>query len=202
MTQDMDLKGLDYNTQRERLVLPEYGREVQRMVEHAVSLPDRDERLRCAEAIVSIMARMFPENKNGEDYERKLWDHLAIMSGFKLDIDYPYDVSQAESIIKRPAPMDYPMRKIPVRHYGTLVFELLEKLKVMEPGEERDELVRLTANQMKRDLVAWSHGSCDNEKVASDLASLTDGKIQLDLDKFKFDRIVETPPNTKNKKKK
>ncbi len=202
MTQDMDLKGLDYNTQRVRLVLPEYGREVQRMVDYAVSLPDREERLRCAQAIVSVMARMFPEGKNSENYEQKLWDHLSIMSGGKLDIDFPYDVSQAESIAERPAPLDYPMRNIPVRHYGTLVFELLEKLKEMEPSEERDELVRLVANQMKRDLMAWSHGSSDNEKVASDLASLTDGKVQLDLDTFKFDRIVETTSNVKNKKKK
>lgn len=202
MTQDMNIDGLDYNTQREHLVLPEYGREVQKMVDHAVSLPDKAERLRCAKAIILIMERMFPEGKNSENYERKLWDHLAIMSGFKLDIDYPYDVSQVASMSKRPEPMGYPMRRIPVRHYGSLVFELFEKLKTMGPGEERDELVRLAANQMKRDLMAWSHGSCDNEKVASDLARFTDGVIQLDLNTFKFDRIVETEVNTKNKKKK
>ncbi len=197
----MDIEGLDYNTQRERLVLPGYGREIQKMVDYAVSLPDKEERLRCAKGIISIMDRMFPEGKNVENHEQKLWDHLAIMSGFKLDIDYPYDVSHALNIASRPQPMTYPMQKIPVRHYGTLVFELLDKLKAMDPGEELDELVRLTANQMKRDLVTWSHGSSDNEKVAADLARFTDGKIQLDLDTFRFDKIVEADSNTKNNKK-
>ena len=187
----MNIEGLDYNTQRVKLVLPEYGREVQDMVNYAVSLKDRSERQRCAEAIVSIMDRMFPENKNVEDHDRELWDHLAIISGFQLDIDYPFDVTQAAKIAKKPEPLEYPMRKIPVRHYGAMVFELFDKLKAMEPGEERDALVRLTANQMRRNLMAWSHGSSDEEKVASDLARYTDGKIQLDLENFTFDKVVE-----------
>ena len=198
----MNIEGLDYNTQREKLVLPEYGREIQKMVDHAVSIEDRAERQTCAETIVAIMKRMFPESGNGEDLNRKLWDHLAIMSGFQLDIDYPYDVSQAVEIAKKPAPMKYPMQRIPVRHYGSMIFELFEKLKTMEPGEERDELVKLTANQMHRNLIQWSHGSSDVEKVASDLARFTDGKIQLDLNTFKFDKVMEHDTLKANKKKK
>lgn len=184
----MNIEGLDYNTQREKIVLSEYGREVQKMVDHAVSIKDRAERQRCAETIISIMDRMFPESKSAEDHDRKLWDQLAIMSGFQLDIDYPFDVAQAAQIAKKPQPMSYPMNKIPVRHYGAMVFELFDKLKKMEPGEERDELIKLTANQMRRNLMLWSHGSSDEEKVASDLARFTGGKIQLDLDTFKFER--------------
>lgn len=198
----MNIEGLDYNTLRDRLVLPEYGREVQKMVEYAITIPEREERLRCAKSIISIMDRMSPEGRNAVDHERKLWDHLAIMSDFQLDIDYPYDVSEATSMTKKPTPISYPMRKIPVRHYGVLVFELFEKLKSMPPGEERDELVKVTANQMKRDLYMWSHGAGDDEKVASDLARFTDGEIQLDLETFKFDKIVETETASKNKKKK
>lgn len=197
----MNIEGLDYNTQREKLVLPEYGREIQNMVDYAVAIEDRGERQRCAETIVAIMKRMFPDGSNAEDQERKLWDHLAIMSDFKLDIDYPYDVTHAEQIAQKPEPMEYPMKKIPVRHYGAMVFELFEKLKSMEPGEERDELMKLTANQMRRNLMQWSHGSSDEEKVASDLARFTDGKIQLDLDNFRFDRIVEHDVQKSNKKK-
>lgn len=197
----MNIEGLDYNTQREKLVLPEYGREIQNMVDYAVAIEDRGERQRCAEAIVAIMKRMFPDGSNAEDQERKLWDHLAIMSDFKLDIDYPYDVTHAEQIAQKPEPMEYPMKRIPVRHYGAMVFELFDKLKTMEPGEERDELMKLTANQMRRNLMQWSHGSSDEEKVASDLARFTDGKIQLDLDNFRFDRIVEHDVQKSNKKK-
>lgn len=204
----MNIEGLDYNTQREKLVLPEYGREIQNMVDYAMTITDRKMRQRCAETIIGIMDHMFPEGRNAADHDRKLWDHLAIMSGFQLDIDYPFEVVQPAEIAKRPAPMKYPMQRIPVRHYGKMLFELFEKLKHMEPGPERDQLVKLTANQMRRNLVAWSHGSSDEEKVASDLARFTDGKIQLDLEHFKFEKIVEheffnnNGNNNKNNKRK
>lgn len=185
----MNIEGLDYNTQREKLVLPEYGREVQSMVDYAVALTNRADRQRCANAIVAIMKRMFPQPAETEGYERKLWDHLALMSDFKLDIDYPYDIEEARTIQSEPSPMPYPMKRIPVRHYGSMMFEIFEKLKELPNGHEREELIRLAANQMKRDLVLWGHGSSDDEKVASDLANFTDGKVQLDLDTFKFDKV-------------
>lgn len=197
----MNIEGLDYNTKREKLILPEYGREVQNMVDYAISLPTKEERQRCAEAIVAIMDRMFPQNRDSADHAQKLWDHLAIMSNFKLDIDYPYDVSQAKTITKKPDPMPYPMTKIPVRHYGKMMFEVFDKLKSMEPGEERDELIRLTANQMKRNLFQWGHGSSDDEKVASDLARYTDGKVQLDLDHFEFNKVEPREMDKKRRKK-
>lgn len=198
----MNIEGMDYNTQREKLVLPEYGREIQRMVEHAVSIPDKTERQHCAETIIAIMDRMFPQGKQSPDYKNKLWDHLALMSDFKLDIDWPFDVNQVKKMADKPQPIGYPMTKIPVRHYGNMVFEIFDKLKTMEPGEERDELVRITANQMKRCLMQWSHGSADNEKVASDLARFTDGVIQLDLDTFKFEKINMHDLVEKKRKKK
>lgn len=195
----MNIEGLDYNTQREKLVLPEYGREIQSMVDHAVGIKDRAERQHCAESIITIMDHMFPDGADAEEHHRKLWDHLAIMSGFKLDIDYPFAVKQAEDIAKRPDPMDYPKTRIPVRHYGSMMFELFDRLKNMEPGKERDELVKLTANQMRRDLAQWSHGSCDEEKVAADLARFTDGKIHLDLKNFKFEKLVLVHDNVMQK---
>ena len=198
----MNIEGLDYNTQRERLVLPEYGREIQRMVDHAVALPTKEERQRCAETIVDIMDRMFPQDGEAAGRKQKLWDHLALMRDFKLDIDYPVDVSHAAKIAVKPEPMAYPMSRIPVRHYGSMMFDIFERLKTMEPGEERDELAKLTANQMKRNLVHWSHGSTDDEKVVSDLARFTDGKIQLDLNRFRFDKISDREPVVKNNKKK
>lgn len=188
----MKIKGLDYNTQRERLVLPEYGREVQQMVDYCVSLKSRAERQRCANTIIAVMERMMPHTYENKDYRQKLWDHLALMSGFQLDIDYPCDITEAQKMLQKPAPMRYPMKRIPVRHYGNMMFEVFELLKNLPNGAERTELTRLAANQMKRDLVLWGHGYSDDEKVASDLADYTDGKIQLDLETFKFDR-TETP---------
>ena len=197
----MNIEGLDYNTQREHLVLPEYGREIQKMVDHAVTLESREARQQCAETIITIMSRMFPHNGEA-DHKRKLWDHLALMSDFKLDIDWPFDISQAQKMASKPTPLEYPMQQIPVRHYGKMIFELFEKLKTMEPGPERDELARLTANHMKRCLYQWSHGSAADEKVISDIARLTDGVIQLDPDRFTFEKINEREFVEKRKKKK
>ena len=185
----MNIEGLDYNTQRERIKLNEYGREIQQMVDYCVSIPDREERQVCAEAIIDTMRKMNPSDQNINDRMQTLWDHLALMSDFKLDIDYPVELTTAEQMASKPEPVAYPNTRIPVRHYGRALFELFETLKTMEPGEERDTLVRMTANQMKRCLLLWGHGNGDDEKVADDLARFTDGVIQLDLDSFRFDKI-------------
>lgn len=197
----MNIEGLDYNTQREQLVLPEYGREIQKMVDHALTLPTKEERQACAESIIATMSILFPQGYDAIDLEHKLWDHLAIMSNFQLDIDYPFDVSEAIKAATKPQRVGYTSSHIPVRHYGKLLFETFERLKNMPEGEERNALVRLTANQMKRALVEWGHGAADNERVASDLAAFTNGKIQLDLDTFKFEKLPAREPEKKRKKK-
>lgn len=198
----MNIEGLDYNTQREQLILSQYGREVQSMVDYAVSIPDRAERQACAESIIAIMDRMNPQNRDNEDYMQKLWDHLALMSNFQLDIDYPFDVMQALQIAKKPEPLHYPHSVNPIRHYGSLMFDAFKKLKDMEPGEKRDALVRVIANQMKRNLIQYGHGASDDERVASDLARFTDGVIQLDLNTFKFEKINERDLVQQSKKRK
>jgi len=197
----MDIKGLDYNTQRESLLLPEYGREIQKMVDYAITLPDREERLMCAKAIVRMMETKAPQIRENTDHQQTLWDHLYLMSHKQLDIDWPFDVSGAEKIMAKPEPMPLPKDGIHMRHYGRLVQDLFEKLKTMPEGEEREVLVRLTANQMKRDLMQWGHGSTDDERVASDLARFTDGVIQIDLNKYNFSQ-VELPEDPKPNKKK
>ncbi len=199
--QQMNIKGLDYNTQREKLVLPEYGREVQDMVDHAVAIADRAERQRCANAIVAIMERMRPAGNDVAAHRRKLWDHLALMSGFRLDIDYPFDIAGAKKMLARPEPMPYPMTRIPVRHYGHMMFEVFARLKTMPAGRERDELARLAANQMKRDLYQWGHGSSDDSKVVADLAEYTDGKVQLDTNKCHILRPDAKEPERKRRRK-
>ena len=199
----MDIKGLDYNTQREKLVMPEYGHEIQRMVDLAVSLPTKEERMLCAKNIIRQMENKNPMVRESSDYEQTLWDHLYLMSHKQLDIDWPYDVSEAEKILSKPQPMAHPTNdgQARLRHYGQLMTELFEKLKTMPEGAERDELVRVTANQMKRDLATWGHGSIDDEKVADDLARFTDGKIQIDLHTFRFERLDAPVANEPKRKK-
>ncbi len=198
----MNIKGLDYNTQRDVLLMSEYGREVQKMVDLAVSLPTKEERQRAAETIIRLMENKNPQVLENADAKQTLWDHLYLMSRRELDIDWPYDVSEAEKIHTKPQPLKagksdsqaYP------RYYGKLITELLERLKTMPADEERDELVRLTANQMKRDLMTWGHGSMDNEKVADDLARFTNGAIQIDPTTFHFDRIDGGQHGTESKR--
>ncbi|MBO5594164.1 MAG: DUF4290 domain-containing protein [Prevotella sp.] len=198
----MDIKGLDYNTKREKLMMPEYGREIQKMIDLAVSLPTKEERQKCANTIIQLMETKVPQLADSSDYEQTLWDHLYLMSHKQLDIDWPFDVSEAEKILSKPQPMQLPKDELKLRHYGKLVSELFEKLKSMPEGEERDTLVFYTANQMKRDLATWGHGSIEDERVANDLARYTDGVIQLDLNTFKFEKVSVAEETKKTKKKK
>lgn len=196
----MEIKGMDYNTHRSKMRMPEYGRSIHLMVEHCKQITDRAERQVCAESIVNTMKLLHPDIRLQTDYKQRLWDHLAIMSNFELDIDYPYDVSNARKVSERPAPLPIPKRRIPVRHYGNLVFSTLDYVCNMQPGPERDELVRLVANQMKRDLIAYGNASPDNDRVISDIANFTDGIIQIDPETFKFDYVtVDRRQNDKEK---
>ena len=172
------------------------------MVEYACELPTKEERLKCATAIIHQMENKNPQLRDNADYEQTLWNHLYLMSHRELEIDWPYDVSEADKILSKPEPLSLPDGHIKLRHYGHLVEELLELLKTMPTGEERDALVKKTANQMKRDLVLWGHGSIEDERVADDLARYTDGKIQLDLNTFKFEKINPNEAKQSGKKKK
>ena len=198
----MDIQGLDYNTQREKLIMSEYGREIQKMVEYACELPTKEDRLKCAKTIIRLMENKNPQLRDNADYEQTLWDHLYLMSHRELDIDWPFDVSEADKILSKPEPMKLPNGNIKLRHYGHLVEELFEQLKTMPEGEERDALVKKTANQMKRDLATWGHGSMDDERVANDLARFTDGIIQLDLNSFVFEKVSNSDKKQTGKKKK
>jgi hypothetical protein len=201
----MNIQGLDYNTQREALVLPEYGREIQKMVDHAIQLPTKEERTLCAKAIIKQMENKVPQIRENANYQQTLWDHLYLMSHKQLDIDWPNDLSNVERMNAKPEPMKLPQTDIRLRHYGRLVEEMLDKLKDMADGPQRDELIRLTANQMKRDLIQWGHGSIDDEKVADDMARLTDGVIQINLNVFRFaspSQVMEPGLKRNNKKRK
>ena len=188
----MDIKGLDYNTKRETLMLPEYGREIQRMVDYAAERPTREERNACANTIVRMMATKMPNAVETDDGLRALWDHLYIIGRGQLDIDWPYDVSEAVKITQKPQPMPIRKNHVRLRHYGHLVEECFEMLKTMPEGREKERLVSLTANQMKRDLATWGRGTMDDERVADDLARFTDGQVQLDLNNMQLERVQET----------
>lgn len=196
---------MDYNTTRDKMAMPEYGRSVQQMVEHCKTIADRNERLRCAKTIVATMANMAVQTADKEDFQKKLWNHLAIIANYDLDIDYPVEIERMDDENALPEHLPYPQKRIRRRHYGAIVEEFAEHLATMKDGEEREALTCLVANHMKRDLSNWSVDSMNDEKVADDMAQYTDGKIQLDLDHMHLisdGELLSTRVQTSVKKKK
>ena len=170
---------MDYNTQREKLKLTEYGRCIQDMVNYAKSLDDRQERQRCAYTIIDLMANMQKFTGNADDFYQKLWNHLAYISDYQLDIDYPVEIQHIDKQETHRDTVPYPQKRIARRHYGSIIEQLTKKLMEMEPGKERDKQTKLIANQMKLALAKWNSNALDDEKILSDLAEYTDGKISL-----------------------
>lgn len=159
--------------------LPEYGRSIQNMVDHALTIEDRAQRQRCANTIVNIMGGMFPHLRDVPDFKHKLWDHLAIMSDFKLDIDYPYDVMRKDRLNTKPENVPYPSANIRYRHYGRMLEVLIKKAIDFPEGEEKQNLIALICNHMKKDYMVWNKDNVDDRKIAEDLQELSGGKLQM-----------------------
>lgn len=193
---------MKYNTQREKLQMPEYGRGIQQMIEYAVTIEDRAERQRCAESIFSVMMDMQPQLREQPDYKHRIWDHIAYISNYRLDIDYPFEITRLGYEAQKPEPMKYPMKEIRQRQYGHLIEEALKLLAEMPEGEARDELLAQVANQMKQSLFIWNRDAMDEEKVESDIAHYTDGKVKLDLENFHFAPVQTLPRQDGGGKKK
>jgi hypothetical protein len=194
---------MQYNTQREQLVMPEYGRGIQMMVDLAVKIEDREERQRCAQTIVKIMSSLLPSTASKEDNEHRLWNHLARIAHYQLDIDYPVSIVPQEEVQAHPAPLPYPMKTIKRRHYGYLIEQALDYAKTLPEGELRDAFTKNVANQMKQDLFIWNRDSMDNALVAQDIERYSDGKLHLE-EGFVFDAVGESPlqPSDGGKKRK
>lgn len=170
---------MEYNSKRPDIIIPEYGRNVQRMVEFALSIEDREERNKVVKAIISVMGQLFPYLRDIEDFNHKLWDHLHIMSDFKLDVDSPYPAPNIEELAEKPDRLNYPSGKIRYGHYGKSLQELIKKAKGLEAGEEKEAFVFAIANLMKRQYVTWNRGNVEDEVILSQLKELSGGALHL-----------------------
>lgn len=183
--------------------MPEYGRGVQMMVDMAMRIENRGERQKCAGTIVKIMAGLLPSTTCKEDNEHRLWNHLARMADYKLDIDYPVGIVPKEVVQTHPDKLAYPMKAIKRRHYGHLVEQALDYAETLEDGEMRRFITESVANQMKQDLFIWNRDSMDNALVAQDIERYSDGKLHLDLERFTFSPVGEpSVQHTEGKKRK
>jgi len=181
-----------YNTQQKRLPLPEYGRSIQNMVDYALTIENRAERQRCANTIINIMGNMFPHLRDVPDFKHKLWDHLAIMSKFELDIDYPYEIVKEDNLNTKPDPIPYPSTKIRYRHYGRTLEVLIKKACEFPLGDERNNLIALIANHMKKDYMAWNKDTVEESKINDDLLEYSGGRLRLTEDVV---RLMESRQN-------
>ena len=177
---------MEYNTQRKKMELPEYGRSVQNMVDHALTIEDREERQRCADTIVNIMGGMFPHLRDVPDFKHKLWDHLAIMSDFKLDIDYPFEIVKKEDLVVKPEQLAYPNADFRYRHYGRFLEGMVKKAVEIEDEEERKQLINLLAIQMKKDLNNWNKEGIEDQKIVDDLREYSNGAIDLKVEDLRL----------------
>lgn len=186
--------------------MPEYGRGIQTMVDMAVRTENRSERQRQANTIVRIMAALMPSAASKEDNEHRLWNHLARISHYQLDIDYPVNIVPQEEVQAHPEPLPYPMKSIKRRHYGYLVQQGLDFAAELEDKEMQQSITKSIANQMKQDLFIWNRDSMDNALVAQDVGRLSGGRLSLDLENFTFNPVgavaSQHPEGGKKRKKK
>lgn len=172
---------MEYNTARTKLLLPEYGRNVQNMITHAMEIADREERNRAAQAIIEVMGQLNPHLRDVDDYRHKLWAHLFIMSDFQLEVDSPYEIPKKESLEEKPEIMPYPKSKIRFGHYGQYSQKILEAaIEEVTDEKERAYLTKAMGNFMKKQFLRHNNTAVENQVIADQLGELSKGQLKLE----------------------
>jgi hypothetical protein len=170
----------DYNSTRNKLILSEYGRNVQNMVKYIVALPTKEERNKYAQVVIDLMGFLNPHLRDVADFKHKLWDHLHIISDFQIDVDSPYPKPSPEAIHLKPEPLKYPHQRIKYKHYGKTIELMIEKAKSIEDPDRKRHMVQAVANFMKMAYVQWNKDSVTDESILSDLYNLSGGQLKLE----------------------
>ena len=170
---------LEYNTEREHLIIPEYGRHLQKMINHAKSRPNKEERNKVAQAIISVMGNLQPHLRDVPDFKHKLWDQLFIMSDFKLDADSPFDMPSKEVLNARPEPLPYPQNHPKYRFYGNNIKTMIDVANTWETGDMKEALMFTIANHMKKCFLNWNKDTVEDTVIFNHLFELSEGKIDM-----------------------
>ena len=195
---------MDYTTKNKKLIMPEYGRNIQHMVAHALTLPTREERNRCAEVIVRAMIQLHPE-LNSDEKRHTFYDHLAIMSDFKLDIDYPYGQPVREEMSRKPDLLQYSQPHFPQRHYGKLIQDMIRAAAQEEDIEKRQDLIIRIGNRMKYTYLVWNRNQVDDEQIKYDIQRLSGGLLDCSFPGVQLlpvQRLMPSEHTTSQQKKK
>lgn len=176
---DIDTCKLLYNTERVRLYIPEYGRNVQKMVAYLKTIEDREKRNEQARAIIKVMEILNPAVHLEEDFEHKLWDHLFIISGFDLDIDAPYPMPAPESLNQKPEPVPMNNKPIKATHYGRNIENIIDLIAEKEDGEVKTSMIRQLAVYMRQQYLIWNKDTVADETIFQDIEKLSDYRIKV-----------------------
>lgn len=201
---------LEYNTERPHLIIPEYGRHFQKMVDHAVSIEDPVERNKIANSIISVMGNLQPHLRDVPDFQHKLWDQLFIMSDFKLDVESPFPITTKEQLQERPAALEYPQNFPKYRFYGNNIKRMIDVAVEWEQGDKRAGLEYAIANHMKKCYLNWNKDVVDDSAIFKHLFELSDGKIDMasrdesltESGQFLKNRVAKAPRTSSNSGKK
>ncbi|WP_295666904.1 DUF4290 domain-containing protein [uncultured Mucilaginibacter sp.] len=195
-------ENFDYNSTRNKLILSEYGRNVQNMVKYIVALPTKEERNRYAQVVIDLMGFLNPHLRDVADFKHKLWDHLHIISDFQIDVDSPYPKPSTEAIHMKPEPLRYPHQRIKYKHYGKTIELMIEKAKSIDDADRKRHMVQAIANFMKMAYVQWNKDSVADEIILSDLYNLSGGQLKLEeninLNKVEYRSIPHNTNNNQN----
>lgn len=170
---------LEYNTIREDLIIPEYGRHIQKMIHHASSQKSKDERNRIAKSVISVMGNLQPHLRDVSDFQHKLWDQLFIMSDFKLDVDSPFEKPKKEELLAKPDPLSYPQNFPKYRFYGNNIKIMIDEAVKWDSGDKKEALVYIIANHMKKCFLNWNKDSVEDQVIFDHLYELSNSKIDL-----------------------
>jgi len=170
---------LEYNAERPHLIIPEYGRHLQKLIEQAVALEDRSERNKAAKYIIGVMGGLNPHLRDVPDFQHKLWDQIFIMSDFKLDVDSPYPTPSREVLNVKPGPMAYPQNYPKYRFYGNNIKYMIDVANSWEDGEMKNALIIVIANHMKKSYLSWNKDTVKDDVIFEHLMELSGGKINL-----------------------
>eukprot|EP01156_Anaeramoeba_ignava_P018075 Anaeramoba_ignava/a90763_11.p1 GENE.a90763_11~~a90763_11.p1 ORF type:complete len:194 (-),score=25.70 a90763_11:532-1113(-) len=193
---------MDYNSNRKKLALPEYGRNIQNMVDYLLTIEDREKRNKSAQTVIDVMGNLFPHLRDVQEFRHKLWDHLAIMADFQLDIDYPYNPPSPDILLEKPNTIPYNQHYIKYKHYGRTLELMIKEADNFE-GEEREIMIEQLANHMKKSYLSWNKDAVADEKIFGDLAELSKGSLQPSQDLQLADaKVLIGKKKKQNKKKK
>ena len=175
----MDKQGLLYNTERGRIIISEYGRNMQEMIRHLLEIEDRQKRTEAAQFIITVMAQMNPQVKQSDDYIHKLWDHLYIISDYQLDVDSPFEPPVPMNEASRPQHIDYQNHDVKYGHYGYYMARMIDIASEEENEEMRQALAYSIANPMKRNYLEWSGNVVNDQQILDDLKAMSKGRLAL-----------------------